>query len=353
MGNKEQVAILRQGVAAWNAWRESHPNVEIDLQNTDLSSQLFIGFNFRRARFDGADLSFSHFVDIRAWNARFNSASLYHATITRGNFEESDLSNARLTGAAFATTYLKHANFRGAILSGTILANLSLTSIFNLDHTNHGSPSSISLDTLELSLGRIPENFLRGCGLSDIEIEFAKLYREDLTLDQITEITYRIHELRGTRPIQLNPVFISYAHKDGAFVDELEKRLNNAGIRFWRDIHDLKAGRLETQIDRAIRFNPVVILVLSQHSVESDWVEYEASKARALEKELKRDVLCPVALDDSWKSCSWPGPLRRQIEDYNVLDFSKDIDKQFAKLKDGLRLFYPRQRAVDPIEDAR
>ena len=50
---------------------------------------------------------------------------------------------------------------------------------------------------------------------------------------------------------------------------------------------------------------------------------FERLEARKLEKVLKRDVLCPVALDDAWKTCDWPGPLRRQTEDY-----------------EGLRLFY-------------
>ena len=69
------------------------------------------------------------------------------------------------------------------------------------------------------------------------------------------------------------------------------------------------------------------------------------AKARALEKELGRDVLCPVALDEAWRTCSWPGPLRRQIEDYHILDFSgwrdtATLERQFGKLLDGLSLFY-------------
>ena len=85
----------------------------------------------------------------------------------------------------------------------------------------------------------------------------------------------------------------------------------------------MKAGKVEKQIDRAIRLNPTLLLVLSEHSVESDWVRWEVEQARRLEKETGQDILCPVALDASWKTCKWPGPLRSQIEDYNVLDFSE------------------------------
>ena len=59
-----------------------------------------------------------------------------------------------------------------------------------------------------------------------------------------------------------------------------------------------------------------------------------------------RDVLCPIALDGAWKDSPWPGALRRQIEDYMILDFSgwkdqADMEKQFQKLYEGIRLNYP------------
>ena len=125
--------------------------------------------------------------------------------------------------------------------------------------------------------------------------------------------------------------------------------LNEKGIRFWRDIHDAKAGRLERQIEQAIRHNPTVLLVLSANAVQSDWVEHEVRKARGLEKELGRDVLCPVALDDSWngKPSPWPERVMEQVMEYNILDFSKwqdeqEFGKMFKKLLDGLDLFYKK-----------
>lgn len=125
----------------------------------------------------------------------------------------------------------------------------------------------------------------------------------------------------------------------------MEKYLNEKGIRFWRDIHHATAGRLERQIERAIRFNPTVLLILSEYSVLSDWVQHEARLARKLEIETKRDVLCPIALDDSWKDCDWPERLREQIMEYNILDFSEWRDEDnfrlmFSRLLDGLDLFY-------------
>ena len=127
----------------------------------------------------------------------------------------------------------------------------------------------------------------------------------------------------------------------------IAKRLNKAGIIYWRDIHDSPAGPLERIVTRAIEQNPVVLLILSKNSVESDWVEFEASEARKLEKQLNRHVLCPVALDDKWKYCKWSAVLRNQIIKYNILDFSgwkniDMIDQQFNRLISGLDLFYTK-----------
>jgi hypothetical protein len=112
-----------------------------------------------------------------------------------------------------------------------------------------------------------------------------------------------------------------------------------------RDIHHATAGRLETQIDRAINLNDIVLLVLSEHSTNSDWVEHETRKAREKEKQTGKDALCPVALDDSWKTCRWPERLREQIMEYNILDFSgwqdeKVMQAMFSKLLNGLSIFY-------------
>ena len=203
------------------------------------------------------------------------------------------------------------------------------------------------MDTIRNSKGRIPTEFLRGCGWSDWEIEEAKLYSRDLSNDEVYKILYRMYDLRATQALQISPLFISYSHGDGSFVDKLESHLNNKGVRFWRDIHDMKAGRIEKQIDRAIHQNPTVLLVFSKHSMSSDWVEHEVRTARGLEKKMGRDVLCPVALDESWKSSSWAKRVMEQEKEYNIFDFSaweddSKFDGMFRKLIDGLELFYKR-----------
>ena len=88
-----------------------------------------------------------------------------------------------------------------------------------------------------------------------------------------------------------------------------------------------------------------MLLVLSEHSTNSDWVEHEARKAREKERKTGKDAMYPIALDDSWKTCRWPERLREQMTEYNILDFSnwmddQDFEKQFRRLVEGLNLFY-------------
>jgi hypothetical protein len=171
------------------------------------------------------------------------------------------------------------------------------------------------------------------------------LYNPDLGNEERNKVLYRIYDIQARQAIQISPLFVSYSHGDTEFVDKLGNHLTEKGIRYWRDTHEMKAGRIETQIDRGIRQNPTVLLVLSEHSLSSDWVEHEVRTARGLEKELDRDVLCPVALDDSWKSSRWPKRIMEQIMKYNILDFSEWRDDSkfegaFRKLIDGLELFY-------------
>jgi hypothetical protein len=227
------------------------------------------------------------------------------------------------------------------------LANTDLSNVIGLESVRHDSASTIGTNTLVRSKGKIPVKFLRGCGLSDWEIESAKLYNPELANEERNKILYKIYDLQVSQAVQISPLFISYSHANSDFVDRMEKSLNENGIRFWRDIHDATAGKLETQIDRAIRHNPTVLLILSKNSIQSDWVEHEVRLARKLEKDLSRDVLCPIALDNTWKTSPWPARIMEQVMEYNVLDFSEwkndeKFEKMFARLIDGLNLYYKK-----------
>jgi hypothetical protein len=54
MAKDEHVAILKQGVEAWNAWRAENPDIRPDLSGADLWK---IGVTLVQANLSGANLS--------------------------------------------------------------------------------------------------------------------------------------------------------------------------------------------------------------------------------------------------------------------------------------------------------
>ena len=205
-----------------------------------------------------------------------------------------------------------------------------------------------------MSLGRLPSEFLQGCGLSAWQIRNSQLYDPDLSPAEITQLQYEVFDLRTSGSIYVGGVFIAYSIDDARFVDELYDRLTDKGVAVWLDRHDILAGDRHKQVTRAIRLNDVVLLVLSQASVNSDWVASELELVRRKEREEGRDVLCPIALDDSWKEKFTTGSvdhvLWRQVAKKNVLDFSKwqfdESEPPFQKLLRGLKSNYPPSRGT-------
>jgi uncharacterized protein YjbI with pentapeptide repeats len=346
MADEEQLKIIHQGSRIWNDWRKDNGQVEIDLCRTNLSGFDLKGADLVHSDLNGANLTGANLNKANLIEANLRGANLGGTNLNRANLSGADLSGAKLIDTNLRGANLGETNFQESVLSGAVFVSTDLSSTKGLESIWHQGATILGTDTLFLSKGKIHEAFLRGCGLSDWEIESAKLYDPDLSNEEINKILYKMYDIRATQALQLSPLFISYSHADSNFVDRVEKALDKKGIRFWRDIHDMKAGRMEKQIDRAIRQNPTVLLILSENSTKSDWIEHEVRLARKLEKATERDVLCPVALDDRWKTSPWPERIMEQIMEYNLLDFSEWADarfeKTFKKLIDGLNLFYKK-----------
>ncbi len=78
----------------------------------------------------------------------------------------------------------------------------------------------------------------------------------------------------------MSQVFISYSRKDIEFVDRLANDLTNAGFEVWYDLSGLEAGsQWGNEIQKAIDTSQYFLVVLSQNSVQSNWVEREFLRA--------------------------------------------------------------------------
>ena len=156
-----------------------------------------------------------------------------------------------------------------------------------LETIRHSGSSTIGIDTIYKSRGKIPEVFLRGCGVPDNFIEY-------------------MHSLTG-QAFEYYSCFISYSTKDQEFAERLHADLQAKGVRCWFAPEDLKIGdKFQERIEESIRWHDKLLLVLSETSIQSPWVEREV-QAGFEESTRARSWCCfPFA----WTRPSWKRPRR-------------------------------------------
>jgi uncharacterized protein YjbI with pentapeptide repeats len=309
--NAEHLAILRQGVGEWNTWRTKNPDVRPELNGANLCHTYLYHINFQEANLRGANLRGSNLQEADLQDADLQDADLQGVNFQDGcligaNLIRSQLTRAFLIGANLQHADLTQANLQEvdfrwaefgattlhrATVGGTIFDALDLRGTCGLDTTQHISLSTIGIDTLYRSGGAIPEIFLRGCGVPDSMIEYARSL------------------VAATRPIDYYSCFISYADEDRGLAERLYADLQAKGVRCWCAPHDLEIGEsILAGIDRGIRLYDKVLLILSMASVESAWIEQEVNMTLARERNERRRILFPIRIDDSVSAhtAGWP-----------------------------------------------
>ena len=148
--------------------------------------------------------------------------------------------------------------------------------------------------------------------------------------------SYCLHRLDGGTAIEFYSCFISYSTKDQEFAERLHADLQAKGVRCWFAPHDMKGGRkLHEQIDEAIRLHDQLLLILSEHSMSSEWVKTEIAKARKREVKESKQVLFPSgwfrlrrSANGSCFDADTGKDSAREIREYFIPDFSnwKDHD---------------------------
>jgi hypothetical protein len=264
----------------------------IDLSHVQLSGSSFRGIDFSGADLSGSDLS------------------------------GADLRSADLSGARLDNTNLTNADLSQCTMGGTILAQMNLRAVKGLDTVRHIGPSTIGIDTIYRSEGDIPEAFLRGTGIPD---DFST-YMKSLVVT----------------PIQYYSCFISYSSKDNDFAQRLYADLQREHVRCWFAPEDLSIGdKFRSRIDEAILFYDKLLLVLSENSVKSAWVESEVEAAWEKERRNKHLVLFPIRLDMAVMTATnaWASEIRRtrHIGDFSSWKHHDSYIRAFDRLMRDLR----------------
>ena len=93
-------------------------------------------------------------------------------------------------------------------------------------------------------------------------------------------------------------IFLSHSAKDKFFVRKLAERLHRHGVRVWLDEAELKIGdSLTEKIGQAIDETDFVGVVLSHHSVDSEWVQKELQVALQKEFASREITVLPLLLE--------------------------------------------------------
>jgi hypothetical protein len=363
MASSEHLKILKRGIKAWNKWRENYPNIEPNLRKANLSGLDLRTINLNGANLIEANLEKANLVDALLNQAILIGANLHYANLARTELRQADFSYteimdaniaiADLTGVDFqlailhrtnfhlanltdvnlteanlgrATVYrsnLRGTNFTKARLAETVFADCDLSVAKGLEKAKFISPSSIDINTVYRSGGNIPERFLKGIGVPEDFITYAK---------SITK-----------QAVEFYSCFISYSSRDQKFAERLYSDLQNQGIRCWFAPEDLKIGeRIRLEIDESIRKYDKLLLILSKNSVQSEWVEKEVETALDQERKQKRTILFPIRLDDTVMKIDsgWPSDIKRtrHIGDFKKWKDYDSYQQAFERLLRDLEL---------------
>ena len=283
MANPEHVELLKQGFEVWNKWREDNPDTVPDLSNSNLSREFLEHVNLEDANLENTNIEETFLYSSDLTSANLRGANLAKTNLVKADLTRADLQGANLTGtylpsAVLYQTNLRDADFTRTIINVTIFADVDLSKVKNIDHCFSVGPSVVDFRTLQKSWP-LPRNFLRDIGLPEAYIDY-------------------LPSLFDTSPFQFYTCFISYYHEDQEFAERLHADLQDKGVR-----------------DK-------VILVLSEKTVQSNWVEYEVERTLDEEVRRKADILMPIRLDGSVFDCedNWA---KRISENRSIGDFTR------------------------------
>ena len=125
-------------------------------------------------------------------------------------------------------------------------------------------------------------------------------------------------------------IFISYSHHDRGFVKRLAHNLKAVGLTVWWDEWEIKVGdSIIQKISEGINQSAYLAVVLSPHSVQSNWVQRELGSALMRQLSANRDItVLPLLIS----ACEIP----ELLLEIKRADFRQDYQAGFEQLLDAL-----------------
>lgn len=232
------------------------------LNRVDLSGGQLHNADLRGADLSFADLSYADLSGANLAAADLREANFFLTDLTGVNLSDAGLTGtvldlANLTGAdlrraLLVRTRLDNALLEGAVLEMTLFGDCDLSQALGLERARHKGPSSIGLDTLARSQGRISPEFLRRAGVAELLIGVQ---------GQLATAGF-------------DRVLLVGSVKDGEFIGKLEGDLRAAGLACWQlavdDEAAFTAEEGESLLSRVIYYDRPV-LVCSEEALGSPY----------------------------------------------------------------------------------
>ena len=338
-----------------------------DLREADLSRTLMNSANLRGADLRNANLEQVDLDQAIVSDANFTGANLRRANLSRVNLTGANLTNADLTDAVFHGANLNRTIMDGAILDGadfyearfnnaptvgtkfsgcllgyTVFQNCDLSQADELTLARHDAPSTVGVDTLIRSAGKIPPEFLLGSGVP-------------------TEMVSVLGSI-ADEPTDLGEFYISCAEADVAFAEGLRDSLRSQGVRSWVFAENFRGNALvdrrstseEEEIERWVRHYDKLIVVCSQSGLDSETVRNDLSQAK--DQQSSRDEwVCYVVDPDGTLDNPRARAARNLTYEHRIFDMrghQEGADKYqeaVADLAGNLKQTQPARAGLPPV----
>ena len=283
-----------------------------NLRETNMTRARLNGANLRGADLRGADLSGSDLDRAVLSEADLTGAKLVNANLSRvslggANLTDADLTGASLAGASlvkanmtnatctdtdfFQTQFwgvnLTETNMTGSLFGYSIFQDCDMSNIKGLDQVRHDAPSTIGLDSLFRSQGKISEVFLMGAGLPPAATQFLAPAGSDTT--------------------SLREVFISCIDEDQEVAKQLRDDLRALGVRCWVFSQEVRGNALvdrhsasdQEEIERWLRDYDKMVILGSVASLEIESLLNDITAAKQMQLSTERWSLYLGAIDDT------------------------------------------------------